>query len=91
MTKTMNQASLNSRVVLKIIKLARLPNYIHVILHVYIYTYICILYLTYYTLYYVCHLQPDSFKIEILNTSTSHVLVGVRVHVGSRLLSRLPR
>ena len=30
MTKTMNQASLNSRVVLQIIKLARLPNYIYI-------------------------------------------------------------
>lgn len=36
-------------------------------------------------------LQTDSFKIEICNTSASHVLVGVRVMVGCRLLSRLPR
>ncbi|CAD5111184.1 DgyrCDS518 [Dimorphilus gyrociliatus] len=39
---------------------------------------------------YVVCANPNGFKIEITNTSTSHVPVGIRIQVGSQSVNRIP-
>eukprot|EP00794_Sanderia_malayensis_P006454 gene6454-7186_t len=39
---------------------------------------------------YIANTKPSGFKVEITNTNTSNVLVGLRIHVGVRSVDKTP-